>query len=523
MNPQIKLIVTSMLLLFGSLTQGQQFMVTQQNSGGCLYSLENTGAVPTSAFFYLFGDGFYGIKTVESRSYPNSLNNGAGGNTPYEASSFKLDPYNINPPAKSVANTNNIPPTCGFIEPSVTLNTNPQIGASWAVSPVSYNYMIIKARRTRESRNSPLPSHLNFYYKSSELVLDGNILYENDYKNWFTTPSQSNVNINGFDKLISLPFDSGVGEDELVIAYVPLKSLKSPMYEVTTAAELYSGVFVQQAFQVQGTPHDPNEMQVDKDCFFSDGTYTLAELSNAPTQRLNYKVIFRNQGNAAATNVVLKVKSDRKWDLSTVEITGSKHPCTLTIDPSNDDLIISFFNIGLPGSNQGPVQLTYDETQGWVQFRVCTKPFNTIEIWQNSCYVAHTDIYFDHLSPISTNTVTTGVECNVYCFSPDMLHNPDLLVENEPCDEPDGRTKMAEAEVKINPTLANDIIEIMSNQKILNVNIKIITLDGRTVFETKKAQIFGSEKMDISQLNAGLYLVRLSGLGTEHTWKIVKM
>lgn len=136
---------------------------------------------------------------------------------------------------------------------------------------------------------------------------------------------------------------------------------------------------------------DPNDITVNIPAYNHDLIAPQSALS------LDYTIRFQNTGTAEAINVRVLDDIEEDLDLSSFEMIGSSHPCTLTFN-ENNQVEWLFENIMLPDS-------TSDEeaSHGYIQYRIETQPNLMLEdVVENTAA-----IYFDFNEPVITNTATT--------------------------------------------------------------------------------------------------------------------
>lgn len=110
---------------------------------------------------------------------------------------------------------------------------------------------------------------------------------------------------------------------------------------------------------------------------------------------LLYTVRFQNEGNYKASSVVIIDTISQLLDIRTLKIIANSHPMEVEI---NDGRVVTFRfnNIDLP-----PQEEDEAGSQGFVKFRISPKE----NIADNTTITNNAGIYFDHNSPIITNTV----------------------------------------------------------------------------------------------------------------------
>ena len=137
--------------------------------------------------------------------------------------------------------------------------------------------------------------------------------------------------------------------------------------------------------------YDPNDITVNIPAYNHDLIAPQTALS------LDYTIRFQNTGTAEAINVRVLDDIEEDLDISSFEMIGSSHPCTLTFN-ENNQVEWLFENIMLPDSTSEE-----EASHGYIQYRIKTQPNLMLEdVVENTAA-----IYFDFNEPIITNTATT--------------------------------------------------------------------------------------------------------------------
>ncbi len=218
--------------------------------------------------------------------------------------------------------------------------------------------------------------------------------------------------------------------------------------------------------------YDPN----DKTCL-EGNTITPSQVGDY----LHYLIRFQNSGTAPAVNVVVKDMIDTtKFDMASLQLTSASHPHITRI--TNNKVEFIFENIQLPAEQD-------DEpgSHGFVAFKIKTKP----NLVLGNTVSNTADIYFDYNFPIITNTTSTTVS-NL------------------------GVNEFENLSVAMTPNPVKDLLTISSDDVITSV--LIYDVQGRII----ATQISNSTHttLDMSQLNAGVYLVKVL---TENGVKVEKI
>lgn len=222
--------------------------------------------------------------------------------------------------------------------------------------------------------------------------------------------------------------------------------------------------------QVLVDSYDPNDKAVHELAFDIDNTQDY----------LHYVVRFQNTGTADAINVRIEDQLDENLNWSTFRPVASSHPNSVSID-GNGKVTFNFPNINLPAEQD-------DEpaSHGYVFYEVKLKPGLTV----NDDIYNTAEIYFDFNEAIVTNTVVT-----------------DLMALGTPHFNND---KFA-----LYPNPASSSFSIVSD---VPVEFSITDAQGKTIV---KGVASGYEPVDVSQLQSGLYFVRVSADGKQAVRKLI--
>ncbi len=228
--------------------------------------------------------------------------------------------------------------------------------------------------------------------------------------------------------------------------------------------------------------YDPNMKEV-----APKGTGTAGNIPMT-TDHLDYTIHFQNVGTAPAINVSVIDTLDSDVDPASFKILGASHAMSPQWLTSNV-VKFNFNNIMLPDSATQPAL-----SQGQVRFSVKLKSGLTVGTQIKN----KANIYFDINPAIVTNTTlnTLAVPSSV------------SLVQDQ-------RT------IQLYPNPAED--ELMISLSALSketTTISIYSINGQLL---KEATLNGlSQKIDIRDLNAGLYFVKISSGNQSDTIKFVK-
>ena len=216
--------------------------------------------------------------------------------------------------------------------------------------------------------------------------------------------------------------------------------------------------------------YDPN----DKQCHLPTNILPFEQ------EDLGYTIRFQNDGNYPALNVEIRDTISTNLDLSTFRLLASKHPVSYSIDQTTREIVFRFSGIQLQ-----PSQDNLEASQGYISYSIEELPNLPLNaVIENTAY-----IYFDFNPPIITNTTFNingfvGVETE---------QQPALTLYPNPTN--DG--------FYINGASQGDVsIYSISGQLML-----------RQAFDT-------TTKIDLSQMESGVYLVQVEGMGVVFVSKL---
>ena len=203
---------------------------------------------------------------------------------------------------------------------------------------------------------------------------------------------------------------------------------------------------------------------------------------------VHYLIRFENTGTANAENVVVTDYIDlAKFDISTLDITSTSHNCKTLISNGNKVQFV-FDNINLP--------FTEPLKHGYVAFKIKTKSNLVIgDSLKNKA-----DIYFDYNLPITTNTATSRIE-NVTSIKTNTKNEASLNIYP-------------------NPSNGNFIINFES-KSTQTIALKIIDVNGSTIYEQKINHAFKSQLPITQNLPSGVYFITITSDKEQYIQKLL--
>jgi hypothetical protein len=435
--------------------------------------------------FFIFGDGFYSFENHPTHHYPPS-------SPGYTAKVWFAQAYDPDPPklrnAPSSGTTQSGPNT----NPEIYMPTNPMIAKSWSLVQNKKHYYMLVFRNNTYSTTSGC---LEFYYKSTELLLDTAIL---QYNGWVYNRTYPVSNQPNFNKMVKWSF-SGLAPGETRIVYVPMKVLQPQDAIVTTASRVRIGCtgnvpLVVQQNDVRATPHDPNYKSADR--YYSGSSWPFVPL------HFKYKINFQNIGTGYATNVVVTDQFSDDLDINTLQLINSEHPFTKSVN--GNQLTLTFPNINLPGTKQTVPYIFEDsQTESWIEFSICTKNGLLQQKIKNEATV-----YFDNLPGMTTNTATINLD----------LGGP-IVNCGSASPRPPGSAEAQD--ITLSPNPVNDLVTLHAYSKSPTV-INIYNTNGVLMKQVRYNNLPGETQVDMNDLPAGLYLMKVKSAKINVSLKVIK-
>jgi hypothetical protein len=216
--------------------------------------------------------------------------------------------------------------------------------------------------------------------------------------------------------------------------------------------------------------YDPN----DKQCHLPTNILPFEQ------EDLGYTVRFQNDGNYPALNVEIRDTISTNLDLSTFRLIASKHPVSYTINPSSREIVFRFSGIQLQ-----PSQDNLEASQGYVSYsieEVPNLPLNAVI--ENTAY-----INFDFNPAIITNTT----------------FNINGLV---------GLATAEQEEITLYPNPSSDGFYIKG---LPQGEVSIYSVSGQFIM---RQSFNATTKIDLSEMESGVYLVQVEGKGVAFVSKM---
>lgn len=200
-----------------------------------------------------------------------------------------------------------------------------------------------------------------------------------------------------------------------------------------------------------------------------------------PNHQIQFMIRFQNTGTDTAFNIVIRDTLDIDFDIFTVCSGVSSHNYSFKMYGPRV-LEWTFSNIMLPDSTTSE-----PDSHGFVTFRVNQMPDLLDGIVLNN----DADIYFDFNDPIITNETWHTV--NRHIFSP--LGYEEIAFGSR--------------KITVYPNPASDEFEVSIDEEYTNLPYILYDLSGKISCSGKLSS--NANKIDVSKLNAGFYILRIEG------------
>ncbi len=267
--------------------------------------------------------------------------------------------------------------------------------------------------------------------------------------------------------------------------------------------------------------YDPNDKLINPDRM---NGYTLFE------EDLIYTIRFQNTGNAEAYDVVIRDTLDSNLDPTTFQVISSSHEEVLsTFLEDNQYLTFEFKNIFLPDSTSD-----FEGSQGYINYQI-----RTIDGLPEETQINNTaGIYFDFNPPVITNT-TENIMLTTFDFDEDgyeIFVDCDDMNENifpgaedipnngidEDCIDGDNIVSiddLSNSSIHLFPNPVSDELFIHVGD-YTSVQIQLNNINGQHILKT---EFFDDQKINLSSLPSGVYIILIYANGNLFTERLVKL
>jgi len=524
------------ITLFSASAFGQ-FQMTHLGNGDHQIT---SGYPAENMHFYLFGDGYHSFDQHPVHQFHSS-------SIPADVFAFTSDPYdNDEPEAESVGTANNGAANLRDEAPADMTNIV-QIKRSWNLVEGNQNYFLLMV----ENHDDPKPWNgcVEFHYNEDDSQIN-TVEIQDQYNGWFAprTNLVSDYTRHGYTHKFVWQFsDLKLGEQRYI--YIPTNCVPAAFSTVKTcgvikrtaecdeeigyellpyigenqngsgglgqnSSKVFTDIPIYELISVVSNfPHDPN--LITSECnHYQDDQFTIP-----------YRIYFQNDGRDPVKDVVVDYFTNKPY--TNVILDGASHSVEMTWHPHTNnytsttgqtlpDAVFTFRDIYLPGTGQGTSSKDFEETIGWVDFRVC---YNLIDTEGFRCLTNDIDIYFDRLPPVSYLYTlcehpfpgSTPKACDeTYCppvHTRTQTYDPLAYLDGRSSDRVDSLEEDLDFQIFPNPA-----------QESLNIELSSITTDGiqATMIDVNNNLIL-SEKLgthlstiDVSRIPAGVYYLRVS-------------
>ncbi|AGC75172.1 putative secreted protein (Por secretion system target) [Nonlabens dokdonensis] len=314
----------------------------------------------------------------------------------------------------------------------------------------------------------------------------GQVIFDYDQTVSIVSVSDPNAVVSPTDVTLAYsnlaPFAIGSFDVEMQIPVIPTVSLGDVLTNVATispvANDLTPANNTNTSTQIIIGSYDPNDKMESRGEFINPSTFTSEDY-------FYYTIRFENTGTASAINVRIEDTLDAQLDWNTIEMINSSH--NYLMERMEDQVVWRFDNIMLPDSTTDPVG-----ANGHVYFKI--KPRIG---WAEGTVIPNTaEIYFDFNPPIITNTFTSTFRT--------PLSNPDV----------------EETVFSLTPNPASNHFTVKFSDAIEEGRLTLYDVRGRVTLSRKLTQ--NSLQIDISELDQGIYLAKLTTGDRSFTTKLIK-
>ncbi len=234
--------------------------------------------------------------------------------------------------------------------------------------------------------------------------------------------------------------------------------------------------------------YDPNDITVSPKGHCNEGYITA-------NQKLKYTIRFQNTGTYQAFNVAVLDSLDSNLGLGSLRVLASSHPMYTLFYPNNI-LKFVFPNINLADSNSNE-----PESHGYVVFEIDP----VVGLATGTTIENRVGIYFDYNAPVYTNTVLNTI------YNGDFNNLPCLL-------SLDDLEESVAFSVYPNPT-SGKLFLSFSESIDEKAEIQVTDLGGREILKDK---IDSGQFVDVSELNTGMYILRMHSKQKNYTTRFLK-
>lgn len=505
-NRQISCFLMSFIFIAGLAAQQSNLSlgVNYGRNDEVYLSVKNAGTNP--AILYLFADGHYS-------SVENPIHNYDQQNM-YDTEAHVAGRYLPTRPKKV---TRSVSANVGSAtNPVPYLGSDPIIvNESWAPAIDNEFFYIISYRNPTNS--------ISGTYGTIELHLDDQVEVIGVYDgitDWNGPGSSLNTSsFQGCNKRIVWSYNN-LAEGDVHHLYVQVEvppNFSKAGVKSAITMESDFGVFSfsnESTAAVRRVPHDPNALEVNRDCLTS---YVNQE------QELVYTVHFQNSGDYYAEQVFVEVELRGNLEYSNIQIMDSSFPCTMSL--SGDIVQFEFAEIQLPGSNQTyPYSYAYSQTTGFVTFSICSTP----ELIPERIISGVAAITFDEQAPIITNN--TFVDINDECIIGNTCSGGILGTVGTSATGSFLNTLPGEGnEVDIFPNPTQSLLTAtfeLAGEEDQTVMIQLTDLNGRvvtTLMNEQRSPGVNQMEFNIEYLPKGVYFIHLDAGEMKSIQRIVKV
>ena len=402
-----------------------------------------------------------------------------------------------------------------------------ELSSSWSASPNHWVYAIVSITNTSFQTISNGTLSLSYENNVGYIYNSSNTTIPNNWASPLATTTSGNQNTlnwtfsnlpSGQQKYLYVAFDVANNAQSFAQLTASITS-----NEITTSEQL--------KLETKNYPHDPNFARIDA---YYGAEYDEYDYCYTYSEELTYTVGFQNEGTAPSANVDIEIDIEEEFyqiiSLSLDESSDIETINNFSYDGTKGIIQVNFEGINLPGLNQTNEIVSFQESTGYVSFKITTDCSLEEEL------SASADIVFiakdgTAMPAITTNTVNAVVgEISSIC-TPCIVSNEE---ESEPEDvEELGGNKQSLNHTDlfsffhISPNPCNDFLTISYNVSTENqvVQINILDIAGKqrkSLLNTTSTKGAQQIEADVSDLESGIYLVNIRVGEKNESYKLVK-
>ncbi|MFK7906398.1 MAG: T9SS type A sorting domain-containing protein [Chitinophagales bacterium] len=395
-----------------------------------------------------------------------------------------------------------------------------KLSSSWSASKDHWVYTILTVTNTSSQTIDNGTLSLSYQNNVGYNFNTANTIIPYNWANTAATITNGNLNtLNwtfndlspGEQKYIYVAFDVANNAQHMAQLTASINS-----NEITTSKPL--------TLETKNYPHDPNFARINAHYGSEYGEY---EYCSQYSEGMSYTIGFQNEGAASAMDIEVEIDIEEEfYQMNTLALAESSHPeviSSFTYDNTTGKIIVYFKGINLPGLNQTDKKISFQETTGYVSFEISTKCAALQENLPTDAGIVFIAKDGTNMPVIYTNTVHAIMgEITSFCTS--------CTISSEEEDQGNKRNLGNENtlnSVSLSPNPCSDFLTINYNlpSEIQAVEINILDIAGKqrkNLLHTSLTKGTHQMRVDVSDLESGIYLVNIQVGGKNESYKLVK-